>query len=76
MHVWVNALNEMSCRKWFSRIKTGYLNLEDKSSPKGLDSEDLESTVTIKPVTTVKELMRHLMLVIGQSYANCKGFSG
>lgn len=80
VHVWVNAPNEMSCRRWFSRLKTGYLNLEDESRdgcPKGLDSEDLASIVTTKPVTTVKEFLRHLMLVIRRSYANCKmGLAG
>ena len=54
-----HTLNERSCRRWFSRFRSGDFNLKDEPKegrPKKLDSEELKTVITENPATTAREL--------------------
>ena len=54
-----DVVNERSCRRWFSRFRSGDFSLKDeprKGRPKKLDSEALEAVITEDPSKTSREL--------------------
>lgn len=54
-----DAVNKRSCRRWFSRVRSGYFSLKDdqkEGCPKNLDSEELEAVVTDNPTIISREL--------------------
>ena len=58
-----NAVNERSCRRWFSRFRSGDFSLKDEPKegrPKKLDSEVLEAIVSENPTITTRELAEQL----------------